>query len=259
MTGLLASRISVVADDRFLIDGVDCTVPAGSLTALLGSNGAGKSTLLRALAAVERPKTGTVLFDDYDLLGMPRRERARIAALVEQDAATDLSMTVTSVVALGRVPHDSLWAAPDADSRRIIAESIDVVGMSAFAHRDFTTLSGGERQRVLLAKAIAQQPQLLLLDEPTNHLDISAQLSALTLLGELANSGATVLAALHDLNLAASFCDHVIVLAAGRVVGAGPSAETLTPELIGTVYGVEATILEHPSTGRPVIAYSPRP
>jgi iron complex transport system ATP-binding protein len=257
MTGLEASRIRVFADDTLIIDGVDCSVAAGSVTALLGPNGAGKSTLLRALAAVERPAAGSVHFAGADVLGMHRRERARFAAFVDQDAATELSMSVTAVVALGRVPHESLWQGEGHESRKIIADALAMVGMSDFAHRDFTTLSGGERQRVMLAKAIAQEPQLLLLDEPTNHLDINAQLDALTLLTALARSGATVLAALHDLNLAASYCDAVIVLHDGRVVDAGPVAETLTPALIREVYGVDAAMLVHPKTGRPVIAFSP--
>ncbi len=130
--------------------------------------------------------------------------------------------------------------------------------MTDFADRDVTGLSGGERQRVLLARALAQEPRLLLLDEPTNHLDIAAQLTTLALLRGLAETGVTVLAALHDLTLAAGHADHLIVLAGGRVVAAGPTGETLTPELIGEVYGVVADILHNPRTGRPVVVLSPR-
>ena len=129
--------------------------------------------------------------------------------------------------------------------------------MDGFSDRDFTTLSGGERQRVLLAKALAQQPRLLLLDEPTNHLDISAQLATLRLLSSLARSGVTVLAALHDLGLAAAASDHLVVLRYGRVILAGPTAQILTPELIFDVYGVHALVLPHPNSGRPMIAFSP--
>jgi iron complex transport system ATP-binding protein len=206
---------------------------------------------------VHRPAAGSVVFDDVDLLAIPRRQRARLAAFVEQDVATDTAMTVASVVGLGRLPHQDLWRDETADSRRIVAESIARVGMTPFAEREFTSLSGGERQRVMLARALAQQPRLLLLDEPTNHLDIRAQLSALLLLRELAEDGATVLAALHDLGLAATYADHVIVLREGTVAAAGPTATTLTPGLIREIYGVEATILQNPVTGRPVIALSP--
>ncbi len=252
--GLEASRIRVTAGSALLIDGVDCTVAPGTFSALVGPNGSGKSTLLRALAAVHHPAEGTVEFDGDDLIGMPRRQRARLVALVEQDAATDLSLAVAGVVALGRLPHQSLWAADGADP--IVDDALAAVDMTDFAARDFSTLSGGERQRVMLARALAQQPCLLLTDEPTNHLDIGAQLAVLGLLGRLAADGMTVLAALHDLGLAAAYTDHVIVLRAGRVVAAGPTAPTLTPELIREVYGVEATVLVNPVTGRPVIAFS---
>lgn len=257
MSGLEAARIRILAGHTLIVDGVDCTAPAGSLTALVGPNGAGKSTLLRALAAVERPSSGTVLFDDTDLLATPRRERARLVALVEQDAATETAMTVASVVGLGRLPHQTLWRDETADSAAIVADAIATAGLQEFATREFATLSGGERQRVMLARALAQQPSLLLLDEPTNHLDIGAQLDVLGLLTRLAGGGMTVVAALHDLALAATYADHVIVLRDGHVVAAGRTARTLTPELIREVYGVRATVLQNPDTGRPVIAFSP--
>ena len=257
LQGLSAHGIEVRAGGELIVDGVDCTVAPGTLAALIGPNGAGKSTLLRALSGVELPQAGTVRFGDDDLLGMPRRQRARLAAFVEQDAATELALTARAVVALGRVPHQSLWEAEDAASRSIVDDALAAVGMSAFAARDITTLSGGERQRVLLAKAIAQQASLLLLDEPTNHLDIRAQLSTIALLRELTGQGVTVLAALHDLGLAAAWCDSVIVVARGRVVAAGPTAQTLTPELIREVYGVDASVLTDPVSGRPVIAFRP--
>ena len=257
LSGLDARNIVICTDGKLLVDGVDCSVAPGSLTALIGPNGAGKSTLLRALAAVEKPLEGAVSFNDADLFTFKRRERAQLVALVEQDAATELPLTVEAVVALGRSPYLSMWQAPDATSTALIAEAIATVGITDLARRDFTTLSGGERQRVLLAKAIAQQPSLLLLDEPTNHLDISAQLSTLALLSNVAASGTTVLAALHDLTLAAAWCDSVIVMSRGRVVAAGRMDATLTPALIREVYGVDATLLEHPVTGRPVIAFGP--
>jgi len=252
---LTSDRVTVSAGGALLIDGVTIEAPGGELTALIGPNGAGKSTLLRTLAAVQRPAVGTVDFDGSDLLGMPRRQRARLAALVEQDAATDLAMPVADVVALGRLPHQGLWETDPADP--VATAALDAVGMTDFAARDFGTLSGGERQRVMLARALAQQPRLLLLDEPTNHLDIGAQLAVLGLLRTLAGDGMTVVAALHDLGLAATYADRVIVLRQGRVVAAGATVDTLTPQLIREVYGVEAVVLTHPVTGRPVIALSP--
>lgn len=268
MSGLETRRISVRIDGTLIVDGVDCTAPAGSVTALIGPNGAGKSTLLHALAGVLPVEAGPqgkepdsengIRFDGEDLLAMPRRTRARTLALVEQDAGTELSLTVAEVVALGRIPHQGYFADETDHDRELARAALESVGMTDFAGRDVTGLSGGERQRVLLARALAQEPRLLLLDEPTNHLDIAAQLTTLGLLANLAADGVTVLAALHDLTLAAGYSDHVIVLSHGRVVASGPTAQTLTPALIGDVYGVEADILKNPRTGRPIVALSPR-
>lgn len=256
---LQANRITIAAGDRVIVDGVNCTLAPGTVTALVGPNGAGKSTLLHALAGIHRPREGTVLFDDIDLFALGRRERARELAFVEQDATTDTSMTVATVVELGRMPHRSFFGDDRADGVSIVAEALAAVDMTAASRREYSTLSGGERQRVLLARALAQQPRLLLLDEPTNHLDIGAQLAVLALLRRLAADGVTVIAALHDLGLAATYADAVIVLQDGRVVAAGPTDDTLTPSLLREVYGVEATVLRHPATGRPVIAFTPAP
>ncbi|MFC6357472.1 ABC transporter ATP-binding protein [Luethyella okanaganae] len=249
-----ARRIARSVDGHLLIDGIDCTAPAGTVTALIGPNGAGKSTLLHTLAGIDRPSTGTVGVGEDDIFRMPRRTRARLLTLVEQDAGTDLELTVDAVVSLGRIPHHGLWTAETARDREAVCSALERVGMMEFADRLFSSLSGGERQRVQLARALAQEPAVLLLDEPTNHLDIRAQLAALELLETLANDGMTVLAALHDLGLAASYSERVIVLRQGRVVAAGPTHTVLTAELIRTVYEVEAVVLEHPLTGRPLVA-----
>jgi iron complex transport system ATP-binding protein len=254
MAGLRASEVVVRVGETTIVDRVDLEVPEGSFTALVGPNGAGKSTLLRALAAVQSPVSGAVEFDGRDLLGMPRRERARTVALVEQDADTSVTMRVDAVVALGRHPHESLWSSVR-DSEAIVSAVLETAGATHLAERDFSTLSGGERQRVLLARALAQEPRLLLLDEPTNHLDVAAQLSTLGLVRGLARDGLTVVAAMHDLTLAATYCDRVIVLMGGRVVGSGPVLAVLEPGLIRDVYGVDATVLD--VDGRPVIAFRP--
>jgi len=202
---LTASGVSVSAAGRLIVDGVDVTVAPGTVTALIGPNGAGKSSLIRILAGISRPVDGRVLYDDSDWNAIPRRDRARIAALVEQDSSTELAITVREVVALGRTPHHGLLSGENPADRVAIDEALDTAGAAAFASRDYSTLSGGERQRVQLARALAQQPRLLLLDEPTNHLDVSAQLEVLGVLGGLAAEGIAVLTALHDLNLAAAY------------------------------------------------------
>lgn len=258
---LEAHGASVRLGGRLVVDGVDVRVQPGRVTALIGPNGAGKSSLIRALAGTTRPDAGHITLRsstgaDRDWAAVSGRERARIVALVEQDATTELSLPVRDVVALGRTPHSSLLSTESAADRAAIDAAMEQAAVARFARRDFSTLSGGERQRVQLARALAQHGQLLLLDEPTNHLDVSAQLATLSLVRRLAADGLGVLCALHDLNLAASYADTVVVLAEGRVVAAGEPRDVLTAETIGRVYGVTATVLEHPVTGAPLIAFS---
>jgi len=250
--------LTVRVGERELVHDVDFDAAGGAFTAIVGPNGAGKSTLLRALAGVEPSRSGRVLSDGGDLLALPRRARARVMALVEQDATTELPLTGRDVVRLGRSPHETVFGGGDPDADAVVAEALARAGAEAFAARDVTTLSGGERQRVLLARALAQRPRILLLDEPTNHLDLAAQLDIVTLVRSLTGEGVTVLAAVHDLSLAASHADAVVVLAGGRVVAHGPTEPTLTPALIHEVFGVRAEWTRNPLTGGPLLAVAGR-
>ncbi|GEL94403.1 putative F420-0 ABC transporter ATP-binding protein [Cellulomonas composti] len=246
-------RLGVRLGGRWVVDGVVATPPSGALTGLLGPNGAGKTTLLRLVAGLLAPEAGAVLLDERAVHDVERRERARRIALLEQDSSSALPLTVREVVALGRIPHRSAWGAdPDPGAVDVALASASATHL---ADRPWAQLSGGERQRVHVARALAQQPALLLLDEPTNHLDIAAQLSMLDFVHRLGADGTTTIAALHDLNLAATFCDHVLVLAQGRLVAAGPPTDVLTADLIHEVWGVQADVLTHPRTGRPLIAW----
>ena len=253
--GLAINGVSVHLGGRAIVDSVDMVAPMGQVTGLIGPNGAGKSTLLRAILGLV-PTTGTTRFEGVDLTTLPRRSRARFTAFVEQSSDTDARLTAREVVLLGRIPFQSIWQAAPSPADLVQAEAaLTAVDMTAFADRLYHTLSGGEQQRIQIARALAQQPRLLLLDEPTSHLDVHAQLAMLDLLRRHARNGAAVLLALHDLNLAASFCDSLIVLQSGQVAAAGAPGEVLTPALLRQVYGVEATILRHPGDGRPLIAY----
>jgi iron complex transport system ATP-binding protein len=235
---------------RWVVDGVDATPPAGALTGLLGPNGAGKTTLLRLVAGLLDPEAGAVLVDDVPVHTVPRRERARRIALLEQESSSTVPLTVREVVALGRIPYRTLWGT-DADDAAVDRALVSA-DAAHLADRAWSALSGGERQRVHIARALAQEPELLLLDEPTNHLDVSAQLSLLSFVRDL---GRTTVAALHDLNLAAAYCAHVLVLSQGRLVAAGDPRAVLTESLVRDVYGVDCAVLTHPRTGRPVIAF----
>ena len=209
----------------------------------------------RRTLANEVADAGRVLHDGEDLLALGRRRRARRLAVVEQEAATDLPLSVLDAVLLGRIPHRSLLAGDSAADVAVAREALARAGVSELADRSLGTLSGGERQRVHVARALAQETPLLLLDEPTNHLDIAAQLSVMTVLRKLAADGVTVLTALHDLNLAAGSCDHVVLLAQGQVVAAGSVAQVLVPQVLEPVYGVRCDVLTHPRTGRPVLVF----
>ncbi|ANH40256.1 Iron(3+)-hydroxamate import ATP-binding protein FhuC [Nocardioides dokdonensis FR1436] len=228
-----------------VLDTVTLQCRPGRVTGLLGPNGSGKTTLLHVAAGLRRPDAGSVRLDGVDVHRMRARQRARRLALVEQHAATGLALTVRQVVELGRTPYRSrLGSGPvRGEDAAAVAEAMALARVEHLADCDWARLSGGERQRTQLARALAQQPALLLLDEPTNHLDLGHQLDFLE---RVRGRGLTTLAALHDLELAAGFCDDVVVLDGGRVRAAGPVAEVLTPDLVAEVYGVDIDVEAHP-------------
>ncbi|MEU8760193.1 ABC transporter ATP-binding protein [Streptomyces sp. NPDC048659] len=251
-TGLRAEGVSRTAGGALVLDGVTLAPRPGVLTGLIGPNGSGKSTLLRVLAGVLGPEAGVVTLDGEPLAAVPRRALARRVAVVEQHAATQVDLTVADAVRLGRVPHRRAWALSTAADEAAVRSALARTGLADRAHRAWRTLSGGERQRVQIARALAQEPRELLLDEPTNHLDIQHQLDLLALVADLR---LTCVMALHDLNLAAMYCDHLVVLREGRVVVAGPAAEVLTEGLIAEVYGVRAAVTRPGPEGRPYIRF----
>lgn len=259
MTGLRAESLSFSHGDRVVLRGVDLVAPRGAVTALLGPNGSGKSTLLRLIAGVHRPALGRIELGGEDLSSMRRRDRARRIALVEQEWSTASGLCARDLVSVGRIPHQGWLTAGDGEADRIVEESLFRAGATEFAHREVTALSGGERQRVNIARALAQAPDLLLCDEPTNHLDARAQLDMLHLLRELASDGLTIVVALHDLNHAAAFADHLVVLNAGTVRVAGDAWTVLTPERILDVWRVEADVVPHPRSGRPLVVLAEGP
>lgn len=256
MSGLVVSDVAVKAGEVTLVSGVSFAAPTGAVTGLIGPNGAGKSTLIGAAVGLRPVAAGTIAFDGADLPHMRPAERARLSAYVEQSASTSERLTVRDVVALGRIPYQTSWqSAPSPADEAIVDEAIRELGIGGFARRLYHSLSGGEQQRVHLARALAQEPRLLLLDEPTSHLDIQAQLTVLELLRRRAEAGVTVLLALHDLNLAARFCDHLVVMQGGSVVAEGAPADVLTADLLLEVYGVHASILELPGSKYPFVVY----
>jgi len=241
---------------RTILKDVSATIPTGSVTGVLGPNGAGKSTLLRLVAGLQAPTSGRISLDDVPLASLGRRETARRVALLEQNASPTIDLLVREVVLLGRIPHRTgIFGGFDgARDLRIVTESLAQVGGTVLAERGWGTLSGGEQQRVQIARALAQRPSLLLLDEPTNHLDIGGQLG---LLAQVRGLGLTAVLALHDLNLAAAYCDQILLLHEGHLVAAGSPAEVLVPSVIAEVYGVDSFVVPHPRGGHPSLLFTP--
>ncbi|MGW4272728.1 ABC transporter ATP-binding protein [Streptomyces seoulensis] len=254
MTELHVEGLTLTAGARRLVHDVTLAAREGETIGLVGPNGSGKSSLLRAVYRVLRPETGRVLVDGADAWSLSPRRLARTLAAVVQDPPSGIDLTVREVVAMGRTPHKRLLSGDTAEDVALIDAALSSVDAVTLADRLFERLSGGERQRVLIARALAQQPSLLVLDEPTNHLDIRHQLEILTALRRLS---ATVLVALHDLNLAAYYCDRLYVLRDGGVVASGPPQEVLTARLLAEVYEVSAEVAVHPRTGRPHVTFLP--
>lgn len=240
--------LSVDIGGRRIVSNVDIHVPDRSFVGLIGPNGGGKSTILKTLYRVHRPVAGVILLDGTDLLRWPIRQAARRIAVVAQETAVEFDFTVLEMVMVGRAPHKRPFDRDTDADRALVWEAIERVGCEHLANRSFNALSGGEKQRVLIARALAQAADHLILDEPTNHLDIRYQVEILQLVAEL---GVTVLAAIHDLSLAALFCDRVCLLAGGRVIRSGVPAAVMTPETVRHAYGAEVLVIEHPDTGLP--------
>ncbi|MGL5819905.1 MAG: ABC transporter ATP-binding protein [Phycicoccus sp.] len=234
---LVSADLRVRYGPTVALAGVALRAHPGRMLGLIGPNGSGKTSLLRAFArAVD--STGTLLVDDDDIRRLRTAELARRAGLVSQQEEPAADLTVGELVLLGRSVHRPGWAAWSADDRARAGESMRRTGVDHLGDRRLTELSGGERQRVLIARALTQESPNLLLDEPTNHLDIRYQHEVLTLVREL---GLTTVVVLHDLNLAARYCDDLVLLDRGAVVATGRPREVLTPEVLEPVYRVAVT------------------
>ncbi|GAA1943381.1 ABC transporter ATP-binding protein [Kitasatospora viridis] len=247
--------LTVTLAGRDVLHGVELVAAEGEIAGLVGPNGSGKSTLLRTVYRHLAPRAGRVLLAGRDVRAMAPAEAARHVAALPQERGGDFEFTVREIVAMGRSPYQRAFAGEGAADRRAVAQALDQVGLAGQEQRGFDALSGGERQRVLLARALAQQPEVLVLDEPTNHLDVRYQVELLALLRAQRR---TTLISLHDLNAAASLCDRLHVLHEGVLVASGTPREVLTPELLEEVFGVRAAVLEHPLTGDPLIAFDHR-
>jgi iron complex transport system ATP-binding protein len=234
--------------------GLSFSLAPGAFVGVVGPNGSGKSTLIKLLSGYLRAQRGKVTLGEREISRFSPRERACRIAVVPQDIPVTFDYTALEVVLMGRSPHLSPLGIESARDRAIARAAMQQTNTEAFMERRLGALSGGERQRVLLARALAQQTPILLLDEPTAHLDLNYQIETLRLLRSLhAEQGVTILTVLHDLNLAALYCDHLAMLYSGQLAAEGSPAEVLTPERLEVVYGVRVWCEPHPLTGRPYV------
>lgn len=280
-------------DGAPVLQGVTFRVAPGEIYGIIGPNGSGKSTLLRLISGVERAETGSMRIEGRPAESYSRRKLAQLMAVLEQEAIPPVGFTVRQVVEMGRFPHQD-WLGRDRSSRgdsplgndnsignvggdghslnagrgergsssgrvnQFLDQVMDRLGLMALAERTLDQVSGGERQRTALGKAMAQEPRILLLDEPTTYLDIGYQLQMMDYVSRWnRENGLTVVAVLHDLNLAAQYCHRLLVLHNGRIVAEGTPGEIMDPELIGRVYGTVPAMVSHPVSGIPQILLQP--
>ena len=259
MSALLeVAGVSFAFGRRAVLDGVSLALERGELLGLIGPNGSGKTTLVRILAGLLAPAAGTVRLDGRPLQAYRRGELARRLAVVPQDVAIDFPFTALEVVLMGRAPYLGALGFPGAHDLAVARAAMARLDVADLAARPLDRLSGGERQRVILARALAQEPDVLLLDEPTTHLDLRHQAGVHDVVRMLGRErGVGTVSVLHDLNLAAMYCDRLALLARGRIVAVGPPAAVLTAETLGAAYATEVYVSWNETTG-PVVLPVPR-
>ncbi len=251
---LSADGITLAYGDRTVIHDLDLTIAPGKITAIVGANGCGKSTLLRSLARLLAPNTGQVVLDGESVHSRSTKEVARVLGLLPQSPIAPEGIAVADLVGRGRHPHQKVLARWSTHDYEVVADALDATGITDLADRSVDELSGGQRQRVWIAMALAQETDILLLDEPTTFLDVAHQVEVLDLLTDLAVSrGTTIVMVLHDLNLAARYCDELVAMKDGRVHALGAPERILTHSLVEEVFGMANQITIDPVSGKPMV------
>lgn len=252
-TTFTLDRASFSVPGRTLLQPLSLTFPAGKVCGLIGHNGSGKSTLLKMLGRHQAASAGQVLLNAQPLASWQSKAFAREVAYLPQQLPAAEGMTVRELVAIGRYPWHGALGRYGVEDRERVDEAIALVGLKPFAHRLVDSLSGGERQRAWIAMLVAQNSRCLLLDEPTSALDIAHQVEVLALIQRLSRErGLTVIAVLHDINMAARYCDHLVALRGGEMIAQGGPAEIMTGDVLEQIYGIPMGILPHPQGGAPV-------
>lgn len=251
---LFCENLSFVWQQQSGLQHIHLTLNRHDRLGIIGPNGAGKSTLLKLLAGLIRPANGEVLLDGQPLAHYSLNQRARKLALLTQETELCTASTVFELVELGLLPHKQLWQRTDQVDRNRILQVLLQVGLADKANAAVSRLSGGELQRAHFARVLLQGAELLLLDEPTNHLDIKYQHQ---LLQNISNAKLSLVASFHDLNLAASYCDQLILLQQGKVVASGTVEQVLQPQLISSVFGRHCLVDVNPFDGKPRVTFAP--
>lgn len=250
---LNTEQLSIGYAEAMIVKGLNLSLPTGKITALVGANGSGKSTILKTMARIMKPKSGSVMLDGKSIHNLSTKEVARQLAILPQNPTAPDGLTVAELVGYGRYPHQKGFGTMTPEDRSIIANAIEVTGMSEFHDRPIDRLSGGQRQRAWIAMALAQQTDILFLDEPTTFLDMAHQLEVLQLLQKLnEEEGRTIIMVVHDLNHASRYAQHMVAIKSGNVISEGAPVEVMTPGVLREVFGIEADIVPDPRTGVPL-------
>lgn len=251
---LSAENLTLGYGERTIVDGLHLDITPGVVTTVIGPNGCGKSTLLRSLARLLRPRSGRVVLDGKAISSLKTKEVARVLGMLPQSPVAPEGLTVADLVARGRHPHQSWLRQWSSDDEAEVHAALEQTGIADLADRPLDELSGGQRQRAWISMALAQGTDILLLDEPTTYLDLAHALEVLDLIDRLhADLGRTVVMVLHDLNLAIRYSDRLVVMRAGRIVAQGSPTEIIDIDLLYEVFGLRASLLQDPISGRPMI------
>lgn len=254
MATLVVEGVSFKYGDREVLSGLDLEAREGEMVGVVGPNGSGKTTLLKVISGVMRPSAGKVIIDGADVAALSDGERAKLISVVPQNPELPLNISAIDLVLMGRNPHLKLLQWPGEADLAIARKAMELTDVLSVAAREVESLSGGERQRAVVAMAVAQEAPVLLLDEPTSNLDLGHQTGIMDLAKDLQqrHRGA-LLVAMHDLTLAAQYCDRVVMLEGGRAYAMGPPGDVLTVDNIARVYGTDVFITSHPQSGTPVV------
>lgn len=251
---LVAEGLTLGYGDRTIVDSLDLSIADGRITSIVGPNGCGKSTLLRAISRLLKPRSGSVLLDGTPVHRTPSKHLARTLGLLPQSPTAPEGIAVADLVGRGRHPHQGALARWNAHDYEVVAEALEVTGITDLADASVDELSGGQRQRVWIAMALAQETDLLLLDEPTTFLDVAHQIDVLDLLTDLNRErGTTIVMVIHDLNLAAHYSDELIAMRGGALYSAGAPHDVVTEQMVSDVFGLRSLVIEDPVSGTPIV------